>query len=492
MNNTKLKKAIDKEIGEKPLFTDKDKERFYNQKKMAGRSSWTHYFWPKLVTALLFLGVMSGGFYFVAEESPFESVTKPITDAPESESKEDLGSYEDPDLEKTPEEEPDSTPDTADEQEDENGQESDEQEQPNRDDNQQNESERETDNESDAESESEPELGSDSEQPDGNDSTNDPSSNDNNQNEGTSQDNNSNNNDNGQDSESEEPERVPFEQVQAKADDIQSQFQYGMTISQAKQAFGSGNYSRRNVVDLGERMVGEYYHFATDDLSFNEEGDISLDQFKQGHIGLSFTLTFDSNDRVRSGSYTYLAEDGETRRAVNFKSDGFVYVDGQAQSQKKYQIGFSGAMVEAIAQSAGKEPQNVTRQDLNQVGQLAVSHSGSGMLSVKATKADYYNEMTGLSAITLERTVIPAEHLARIPNLERLTIRDARADLNSFSNLDTLRYLDIRTPYVQPENVSALLELDNLETVVLDKQELSGEWQQLEENGIDVLESPPE
>ncbi|MGP4059265.1 hypothetical protein [Halobacillus sp. H74] len=74
--NNKIKKAIDRQISEKPLFTNEDRRRFYANKQNKGFSWWNQGF-PKLLTAMTTLLLLAGSFYFFTSGNPFQSPASP-------------------------------------------------------------------------------------------------------------------------------------------------------------------------------------------------------------------------------------------------------------------------------------------------------------------------------------------------------------------------------------------------------------------------------
>ncbi|MEC3884390.1 hypothetical protein VKA52_11700 [Halobacillus sp. HZG1] len=77
MDHQRIKEAINRQIGEDPLFTDKDKERFYkNKPKRRLRFPAA----PKMVTVLLAFLVLSGSFYTFVKTDWFEQSSSPMQD----------------------------------------------------------------------------------------------------------------------------------------------------------------------------------------------------------------------------------------------------------------------------------------------------------------------------------------------------------------------------------------------------------------------------
>ncbi|MBX0357974.1 hypothetical protein [Halobacillus sp. Nhm2S1] len=86
MDHQRIKEAINRQIGEDPLFTDKDKQRFY-KKKPNRRLRFPAV--PKLVTVLLAFIVLSGSYYtflktdwFEQSSSPTEEESEPMEETP--------------------------------------------------------------------------------------------------------------------------------------------------------------------------------------------------------------------------------------------------------------------------------------------------------------------------------------------------------------------------------------------------------------------------
>ncbi|MYL49606.1 hypothetical protein GLV98_08910 [Halobacillus litoralis] len=74
MDHQRIKEAINRQIGEDPLFTDRDKERFYKN-KLKRRPRFPAA--PKIVTVLLAFIVLSGSFYTFIKTDWFEQPSSP-------------------------------------------------------------------------------------------------------------------------------------------------------------------------------------------------------------------------------------------------------------------------------------------------------------------------------------------------------------------------------------------------------------------------------
>ncbi len=72
MNKKELKKSLDRKISEKPLFTEEDRERFYEWKQNTNYKKKRFTAFPKVVTALFFIGLVSGFIYYAGSENPFQ------------------------------------------------------------------------------------------------------------------------------------------------------------------------------------------------------------------------------------------------------------------------------------------------------------------------------------------------------------------------------------------------------------------------------------
>ncbi|WP_226581616.1 hypothetical protein [Halobacillus litoralis] len=70
MDHQRVKKALDRQISERPLFTNKDKERFYKKKTHPDRHSFFHL--PKLITALFALCIAGASIYVFHSDHPFQ------------------------------------------------------------------------------------------------------------------------------------------------------------------------------------------------------------------------------------------------------------------------------------------------------------------------------------------------------------------------------------------------------------------------------------
>ncbi|GEN53444.1 hypothetical protein [Halobacillus faecis] len=94
MDHQRIKEAINRQMGEDPLFTDKDKERFY-KKKPNRRLRFPAV--PKLVTVLLAFIVLSGSYYTFLNTDWFEQSSSPTEE--KSEPMEETSPAPDPDPE---------------------------------------------------------------------------------------------------------------------------------------------------------------------------------------------------------------------------------------------------------------------------------------------------------------------------------------------------------------------------------------------------------
>ncbi|SDP33540.1 hypothetical protein [Halobacillus aidingensis] len=80
MDHQQIKEAINRQIGEDPLFTDKDKERFYKNKPNRRQRFPAA---PKIVTVLLAFFVLSGPFYTFIKTDWFEQPSSPTQEEKE-------------------------------------------------------------------------------------------------------------------------------------------------------------------------------------------------------------------------------------------------------------------------------------------------------------------------------------------------------------------------------------------------------------------------
>ncbi|RDY67277.1 hypothetical protein DXT76_19850 [Halobacillus trueperi] len=80
MDHQQIKEAINRQIGEDPLFTDKDKERFYKNKPNRRQRFPAA---PKIVTVLLAFFVLSGSFYTFIKTDWFEQPSSPTQEEKE-------------------------------------------------------------------------------------------------------------------------------------------------------------------------------------------------------------------------------------------------------------------------------------------------------------------------------------------------------------------------------------------------------------------------
>ncbi|WJE15487.1 hypothetical protein QRD89_17465 [Halobacillus sp. ACCC02827] len=93
-NKKKIQEALDNRISEKPLFTDRDRRRFYEGRK---RKHLRSTIVPRLLTALLAVLFLSGTIYYVQSSNLFEQTASPEQSKPESET-EPLVSVKEPKL----------------------------------------------------------------------------------------------------------------------------------------------------------------------------------------------------------------------------------------------------------------------------------------------------------------------------------------------------------------------------------------------------------
>ena len=97
MDPNKIKKAVNRQISEKPLFTNEDRERFYANKQKK-RISWWNQGFPRLLTAMATLLILAGSYYFFTSGNPFQSPASPDVEVVEDESVQE----EEPEEEKPP------------------------------------------------------------------------------------------------------------------------------------------------------------------------------------------------------------------------------------------------------------------------------------------------------------------------------------------------------------------------------------------------------
>lgn len=79
MSKKRIKKAIDDQISDKPLFTNEDRQRFYANKQNS-RFLWLHQAFPKLLTVMTALLMLTGSLYFFTSENPLQSPASPNED----------------------------------------------------------------------------------------------------------------------------------------------------------------------------------------------------------------------------------------------------------------------------------------------------------------------------------------------------------------------------------------------------------------------------
>lgn len=76
MDPNEIKKAVNRQISEKPLFTNEDRERFYANKQKK-RGSWWNQGFPRLLTAMATFLILAGSVYFFTSGNPFQSPASP-------------------------------------------------------------------------------------------------------------------------------------------------------------------------------------------------------------------------------------------------------------------------------------------------------------------------------------------------------------------------------------------------------------------------------
>ncbi|MBP1950928.1 hypothetical protein [Virgibacillus litoralis] len=383
MDNKDLKKSLDRKISEKPLFTNADRERFYEWKQNTPHKKKQFTAFPKIVTALFFIGLVSGFIYYAGSENPFQQ------------------------------------PFPSDQSADKENQEPNERNNP-----------------------------------------------------------------------------IDFSsKVKPRTEQIKESFNYDLTLQEAKSLYGKYGegltYEKTNPSTGNTNLTSEFVYFKSDEFNHAENMSFNEEDFKQGNLGILFQITWKNENELQSAMLTYLSKNGERIVTEKYTSDGYFEGKDQERVQLKYTLDMQGLVLESIGESINKNPENLTKDDLQEVETLKIDASeSSGIYDVKGD-LEHFSSMSQLTSLTLNQATIPEHLLEVIPNLDKVTfIGPTLNDLSSVSSaLDKITYLDIKESSFRG-NAEDIMKLENLEIVILDKSTVT-DWEQLEQNGITVLENPP-
>ncbi|SEQ96435.1 hypothetical protein SAMN05216232_3826 [Virgibacillus subterraneus] len=383
MNKNNLKKSLDRKIGEKPLFTNADRERFYEWKQNANHKKRRFTAFPKVVSALFFICLVSGFIYYAGSDNPFQ---QPLP----------------------------------------------------------------------------PEQSADKENQEQNESNN------------------------------------PIDyssKVNPRSEEIKEDFSYDLTLQEAKSLFGKYGegltYDKTNKSTGKTNLTSEFVYFKSDEFDHMKNMSIGKEDFQQGNLGILFQITWKNENELQSAMLTYLSKNGERIVTEKFTSYGYFEGKDQERVQLKYTLDMQGLVLESIGESINKNPESLTKDDLQEVETLKIDASeSSGIYDVKGN-LEHFSSMSQLTSLTLNQAIIPEHLLEVIPNLDNMTfIGPTLNDLSSVSaSLDKITYLDIKESSFRG-NAEDIMELENLEIVILDKSTVT-DWEKLEQNGITVLENPP-
>ncbi|MGP4108713.1 hypothetical protein [Virgibacillus sp. L01] len=383
MNKKELKKSLDRNISEKPLFTDEDRERFYEWKQNTNHKKKRFSAFPKVVTALFFIGLVSGVMYYADSENPFQQPLPPDQSADK---------------------------------------------------------------------------------------------------------------DNKEPNENKNP--IDFSsKVEPRAEQIKESFNYDLTLQEAQSLYGKYGegitYEKTNPSTGRTNLTSEFVYFKSDEFKHVKNMSFSEKDFRQGKLGILFQITWKNENELQSAMLTYLSKNGERIVTEKFTSDGYFEGKDQERVQLKYTLDMQGLVLESIGESINKNPESLTKNDLQEVETLTINASeSSGIYDVKGD-LEHFSSMSQLTSLTLNQAIIPEHLLEVIPNLDKMTfIGPTLNDLSSVSSaLDKITYLNIKESSFRG-NAEDIMKLENIEIVILDKSTVT-DWNKLEQNGITVLENPP-
>ncbi|MFB4169962.1 hypothetical protein [Virgibacillus sp. JSM 102003] len=383
MDKKELKKSLNRKISEKPLFTNADREQFYEWKQNTNHKKRRFIAFPKVVTALFFISLVSGFIYYAGSDNPFQ---QPLP----------------------------------------------------------------------------PEHSADKKNQEPNESNN----------------------------------PVDYSsKVKPKTEQIKESFNYDLTLQEAKSLYGKYGegltYEKTNPSTGTTNLTSEFVYFKSDDFNHVKNTSFGEEDFKQGNLGILFQITWKNENELQSAMLTYLSKNGERIVTEKYTSDGYFIGKDQERVQLKYTLDMQGLVLESIGESINKQPESLTKDDLQKIETLKVNASeSSGIYDVKGD-LKHFRAMSQLTSLTLNQAIIPEHLLEVIPNLNKVTfVGPTLNDLSSVSTgLDKITYLNIKESSFRG-NAEDIMELENLETVVLDKSTVT-DWHKLETNGITVLENPP-
>ncbi|MRG87395.1 leucine-rich repeat domain-containing protein [Salinibacillus xinjiangensis] len=291
----------------------------------------------------------------------------------------------------------------------------------------------------------------------------------------------------------EEEETIPFDQVREQLETIMSKYTVGMTKEEVQETFGQGKvYEGQSETDGSTYEAVEYQFIKTtnEKISLHPWSPDHVEYYINGDIGLSFNVVWEEN----GSSYAfarYLNEKGKRISTVDFSSDGSIYKDGKFIENDLYQIEASGFFVENVAASLQKAPEYISEEDLKTLQNLNIKPLSSTDRFQELLPHDYQyiKQMKSLERLYLKGYTLPMSVLKSLINLETLIIEDVQnlGFLEELAPLENLSYLDIHQTEIT--TVSGLVELKSLNQVVLNKGKVT-DWEVLEENGIEVVESP--
>lgn len=290
---------------------------------------------------------------------------------------------------------------------------------------------------------------------------------------------------------SEDSTRVDFEKVKNKAQEIKKSFHGELTLQEAENLFGEGiTYERMNLSTNSSQLTSEFVYFTNERFNHAQNMAFSEDDFKKGKLGLLFEITWENENQIKSAVLTYLNQNGEliTER---YNSEGFFEMNNSSIETDDNKLAMQDLVLQSMAYSLNENVEDLTARDLGRLSELTINASdSSGIFDVNGDP-DYFAKMENLTELTLNQARIPGDLMKFIPNLERVTFKGPT--LNDLSlveeGLNKIVFLNIKESSFRG-NAEDILQLEQLQKVVLDKSVVT-DWQQLEENGIQVFEEMP-
>jgi hypothetical protein len=256
-------------------------------------------------------------------------------------------------------------------------------------------------------------------------------------------------------------ERVPFEKVNKKLEEIKTDFRFYMTKVEAKQVFGVGIPS----TDPESGAEVTEYHFLASNNKM-EKIEVNKDSFLSGDIGIHLSIIWDKN-KAKSAYIFFLNKDGELSD-ITYKSNGMVYEGGQFIHNALYPLDGSTLLVKSIAKSLNEEPTAIDESKLTQIKKLTIEHTNSGRFEELMSKDfEYIREMHNLEILHLKGIAVPIDTIIEIETLKTLTIEETS---------------------ITAGNIGILAKMPNLDKLIIDKEKLQG-WEELEEAGITVIDN---